>query len=284
MNYWILLWTLLISIGINMFFFLIAYTIKTDVFTDITYALTFILLSIITISWKQNFSPVQIVLLIIYNLWAIRIGSYLFVRILKTKVDHRFDKMRNSFLKFGMFWILQALTVFIISIPIIFALSIKSSYFSSSFNYYTLIFIVLSIIFLIIETLADWQKYFFYKSKKNEKQQFINYGLWKDSRHPNYLGEIGFWYSLVSMFLLDYLMKNHSTLENWLQFLWLLSPLYINFLLVFVSGIPLLEIKSAKRFIENNSYQEYINKTPCLVFLIGKKGHINKVKKQIQKK
>lgn len=279
MDYWILLWSFTFSIGINLIFFIIAFIIKTDIFTDITYALSFIVLSLFVFIWKQNFSVIQISLFIAYNIWAIRIGSYLLFRILKTKVDHRFDNMRNNFWRFGSFWILQGLSVFIIAIPTIFCLSINQNYFNTNFSAYGVIFVVLALVCLGIETIADWQKFSFYNQKTNKKT-FINYGLWKYSRHPNYFGEIGFWYFMTIAFLFAYLGSNHSRTEDWLQLLWLFSPIYINLLIVFVSGVPLLEIRANEKLKNNQSYQAYVNKTSSVFFFIGKKGHIYAVIKK----
>lgn len=282
MDFYIILWTLLIALGINLTLFVVTFIVKTDILTDITYCLSFIILSVIFVIWKQNFSPVQICLFVLYNFWALRLGSYLLMRIIITKVDHRFDKIRNSFWKLGMFWILQGLSVFLISIPTIFALSINASYFNSSFNYYLIIFISLAILFLLIETIADWQKFCFYKNKTNS-HLFINYGLWKDCRHPNYLGEIVFWYMMTGIFLCDLFIKNlnNENLDYLIHLLWLLSPMYINILLITISGVPLLEVNQWKKLHDNMKYQEYLKTTSCVVFYIGKKGPINKIRKLI---
>ena len=74
-----------------------------QVLTDITYALSFSTLTIIFFAWKQNFHMNQILVFILVSLWAVRLRTYVFVRNIKIKVDHRFDEMRNSFLKFGGF-------------------------------------------------------------------------------------------------------------------------------------------------------------------------------------
>ena len=277
MDYWILLWSLGISIIINLIFFIIAFIIKTDVFTDITYALNFLIIGIFVVVWKQNFSLIQVSMFVFYNLWAIRIGIYLLIRILKIKVDHRFDKIRENFWKFSYFWFLQSISVFLISIPTIFCFSINANKFTSSLSYYSLIFIFLAIIFLLIETIADQQKFLFYTKKR--KKEFIDYGLWKKSRHPNYFGEIGFWYSMTSCFIFSYLLNNHNKLEDWLQILWLLSPIYLNLLIVFVSGIPILEKRAKQKFKNNKDYQNYIKETPILLFIIGKKGSIKLIEK-----
>lgn len=280
MDFYIILWVLLMSLSINLTFFIITFIVKTDILTDITYCLSFIVLSIVVVVWKQNFSPVQICLFILYNLWALRLGSYLLSRIIITKVDHRFDKIRNSFWKLGIFWILQGMSIFLISSPAIFALSIDANYFNSSFNYYLIIFISLAILFLIIETIADWQKFRFH-AKKTKTDLFINYGLWKDCRHPNYLGEIVFWYMLTGLFLCDFFLKNlnNKNLNYLIYLLFLLSPIYLNILLIKVSGVPLLEVNQWKKLHNNIQYQEYLKTTSCVVFYFGKKGQINKVRK-----
>jgi len=285
MDFYLIIWVLLMALASNLCFFIIAFIFKTDIFTDITYCLSFILLSTFIVIWKQNFSPVQICLLVLYNLWALRLGSYLLTRIIITKVDHRFDKIRHSFCKFGLFWILQALSVFIISLPTIFALSLDEVYFNTKFNYYLIIFIFLALLFLVIETIADCQKFQFYL-KKTKKDQFLNYGLWKDCRHPNYLGEIGFWYAMTGLMLCDLFFNNLNSdnLNYLLHLLWLLSPLYLNILLVKISGVPLLEIKQWTKFQKQVEYQTYLKNTSCVLFYIGKKGPINKVKKINSKK
>lgn len=55
-----------------------------------------------------------------------------------------------------------------ISIPTVFALSLDVVYFNSTFNNYLLIFIMVAILFLVIETIADWQKFRFSLKKKHD--------------------------------------------------------------------------------------------------------------------
>ncbi|AGM25366.1 DUF1295 domain-containing protein [Spiroplasma chrysopicola] len=280
-NYIFILYTFIISLGLNLVFFAIAFLLKSDAFTDITYALTFVLTTSIILGWKQNFSLFQIVLYVLVLLWAIRLGTYLLIRIIKIKVDHRFDKMRNSFWKFLGFWILQAISVFIIVLPTTFVLFIDGSYFDST-NYYTFIFVGISLFGLLYETIGDAQKFIFFQNKKGE---FIQTGLWKNSRHPNYFGEIVFWMFLTIAFLFNLILKNYSDNKMiLLQLLWLLSPLYILLLLNFVSGLPLLEISAYKKLKDNAAYQTYVQKTSAIIPYCGKKGHILRVKKMINDK
>ena len=52
--------------------------------------------------------------------WSLRLGAYLFYRIFKMKKDSRFDEMRKKFIKIAAFWILQAISVWVLLLPYIF--------------------------------------------------------------------------------------------------------------------------------------------------------------------
>ncbi|WP_425379369.1 DUF1295 domain-containing protein [Spiroplasma endosymbiont of Stenodema calcarata] len=280
-NYIFILYIFLISLFLNLIFFIVAFFLKSDAFTDITYALTFILIATIILIWKQNVSLIQIIIYVLVLMWSIRLGTYLLIRILKVKVDHRFDKIRNSFFKFLGFWILQAISVFLIILPASFALFINSKYFDSR-NYYTLLFFAISLFGLVIETISDIQKYSYYQNIPADSK-FINTGLWKISRHPNYFGEIVFWMFLTIGFLFNLILKNYENNSLiLLNLLWLLSPIYILLLINFVSGVPLLEINSYQKLKNNSNYNHYVKKTSTFIPFLGKKGHILRVKKIIK--
>ncbi|MGL5640602.1 MAG: DUF1295 domain-containing protein, partial [Mycoplasmoidaceae bacterium] len=216
-----ILWIFLISFGINYFFFIFAWIFKSDVFTDITYALSFSALTIIFFAWKQNFHINQILVFVLMNLWALRLGTYLFMRIIKIKVDHRFDSMRNSFLKFGGFWTLQAFIVFLTSLPGIMLLNYDASLIikNSSTNFASLILLV-SLFGLIFETIGDYQKNVFYnnktKNKENINNAFIQTGLWKISRHPNYFGESCVWYGIAFTMIATILISDPKLSQNYI--------------------------------------------------------------------
>ena len=83
----------------------------------------------------------------------------------------------------------------------------------------------------IIEVVADNQKKKF-KEDLNNKDKFISHGLWAWSRHPNYFGEILLWIGITIIAI--------PIFKNW-DYLALISPIFIYYLLVNVSGIPMLE-------------------------------------------
>lgn len=241
--------TLLISFTIQIIFFLIAFSFKTDKFTDFAYSITFMIITIYLLISNQ-ITLLKIIISTLIILWAIRLLTYLVIRIKNIKKDKRFDKMRNSFIKFGSFWFLQAITVWIILLPSIYLLSKNAI---TKINLISIIGIIIWLIGFLFETIADYQKYIFKKTNKG----IIKNGLWKYSRHPNYFGEILVWIGIFTITI---------PYQNNFSYLTIISPIFIIFLLVFVSGIPLLE----KKQVNNPEYQKYKSKTSMLIPWIPK--------------
>lgn len=198
------------------------------------------------------------------------------------KVDHRFDNMRNSFWKFGSFWTLQAFLVFVISLPGNMFLTINENVLKENpwTNLASLI-LLLSLFGLIFETIGDFQKNNFYNkkiaAKENLDQTFIQSGLWKFTRHPNYFGEACFWYGITFTVIASLLIPN-SSWQNYLSILLILSPLILNISLIYVSGLRLLEAKEWDKLKDNIDYQNYIKNTSMIIPFIGKKGKLSLLK------
>jgi len=253
-----LLLALLVSLAINCTLFLFAYRLKTDKLTDASYALTFITLSVASFCLHQvSFS--KLIYLLMITIWALRLGGFLLIRIWKTGTDRRFDDMRGKFWRLGKFWVLQALSVWIILLPALLL------FFNSSVRL-TAVSLVGTIIWLAglgIEALADWQKYQFSNNPRN-KGAWIETGIWKFSRHPNYLGEILVWIGVY--------LAVASSLSAGQLAVGILSPLFIMILLLFVSGIPLLEKSAQQRWGDNPRYQAYKKRTSILLLLPQKKS------------
>ncbi len=93
------------------------------------------------------------------------------------------------------------------------------------------------------------------------KGKFIDTGLWKYSRHPNYFGEICAWFGL-------YISSSHM-LVGYERFFGILSPVFVTLLLSFLSGIPILERQAMKLFGNNPNYRTYRNQTPVLIPFIN---------------
>ena len=137
-------------------------------------------------------------------------------------------------------------------------LTALSSYSGVVMNYIFFIGLIVFILGLAIEIIADNQKTVF-RSNTENKDKFITTGLWSLSRHPNYLGEILLWTGIAVMSI--------SSLQG-LQYLTLISPIFVYILLVYISGIRMLEDQAKKKWGHLDSYKEYKKNTPRLFFKI----------------
>lgn len=262
-NSYPILASLLFSLIINLSFFLVALIFRTDKVTDLSYSLSFAFLApVLLFASGSGYSLIQLLLAGAIFLWAFRLGYYLLMRILITKTDDRFDDKRNNPANLIKFWLLQTIAVWLIMMP--------STLFLTSREVKLPSIVVLSgfILFLIgfaFEAISDYQKFTFKRNGKN-KGRWMDRGLWKFSRHPNYFGEILLWWGLFLVAI--------PSLSGW-ALLTIIGPIFITLLLLFISGIPLLEKSSDKKYGDDPDYRSYRDSTSLLIPLPKKKERRN---------
>ena len=248
-----LLFCVLYSYAIHWIFFIHAYIAQTEHYFDAIGSITFISLSVIVISYMQNFYSILIGALV--SIWTLRLGTFLFKRIKKSGRDTRFTEMKKNFFWFFMTWNISALWVFLCYVAGLVAMTNKNS---SEVNSENIIFIVIGVIFWVlgfsIEVISDYQKKVF-REDINNKDKFISHGLWAWSRHPNYFGEIILWTGITIIAL--------PVFKGW-DYIALISPLFVYFLLVNVSGIPMLEKSADEKWGDDPQYSDYKDKTSIL--------------------
>jgi len=249
-------YAVIISFVLQWTLFIPAYFFQTEKFYDISGSINFILIVIYTYYYNyisHGFNLGNLILSFLIFIWAIRLGVFLFLRIQNDGEDKRFRSIKPSMSKFFMTWTLQATWVSICSLCALTGISSDNGIIINNLFFIGLTFFIVG---FFLEVIADSQKTKFRKNPKN-KNTFINSGLWAYSRHPNYLGEISIWtgISIISF----------SSLSN-LQFVTLISPIFTYVLLVYVSGVRLLEASGNKKWGHLKSYKEYIKKTPRLLF------------------
>ena len=235
--------------------FIPAFIFQTEKFYDLTGSITYLttVFTALYITDSGNISDYVIVSCV--AIWAIRLGSFLFMRIHKAGEDRRFRDIKPNFTRFFMTWTLQGMWV---SMCLLCVLTALSSYSGIIVNNIFYIGLMIFISGFIIEVLADHQKTVFRKDLNN-KDKFISTGLWSYSRHPNYLGEILLWLGIAVM--------SFSSLEGF-QYFTLISPIFVYILLVYISGIRMLENQANKKWGHLDSYKEYLKNTPRLFFRI----------------
>ncbi len=244
----------LIAFLIQWILFIPAFYFQTEKFYDLTGSATYIfIVSYISIqsNFAKNVNLGNILLASFIILWAIRLGSFLFTRIHKSGEDKRFKFIKPSPSRFFMTWTLQGMWVSICSMCALTAMASKNGVIQNGFFYIGMLVFIAG---FVIEIIADWQKSIFRKNSTN-KGQFISNGLWYYSRHPNYFGEITLWLGISIM--------SFSSLSSW-QYITLISPLFTYMLLVYVSGVRILEISGLEKWGHLQNYQEYIRTTSSL--------------------
>ena len=192
------------------------------------------------------------------SVWTLRLGIFLYKRIVKAGEDSRFRDIKKSIPKFLMTWTLSALWVFLTTVNAITLIALNP------LEPIGIFFIMGALLWLLgfgFEVIADRQKKYFSEQPKNEGR-FITQGLWSVSRHPNYFGEIILWAGIAIISL--------PFLSGW-QFVTLVSPVFVFLLLTRISGLPFLEDKAEKKWGEDKDYIEYKKRTPILVPFFGKK-------------
>jgi steroid 5-alpha reductase family enzyme len=192
------------------------------------------------------------------SVWTLRLGIFLYKRIVKAGEDSRFRDIKKSIPKFLMTWTLSALWVFLTTVNAITLIALNP------LEPIGIFFIMGALLWLLgfgFEVIADRQKKHFSEQPKNEGR-FITQGLWSVSRHPNYFGEIILWAGIAIISL--------PFLSGW-QFVTLVSPVFVFLLLTRISGLPFLEDKAEKKWGEDKDYIEYKKRTPILVPFFGKK-------------
>jgi len=183
--------------------------------------------------------------------WALRLGSFLFLRIHRAGSDRRFDEVKQDFGQFLMAWTLQALWVFL---TLCCALTAITSVDARPLDAWAVVGVMIWGIGFGIEIVADRQKSGFRKDPTNA-DRFISTGLWAWSRHPNYCGEIVLWVGVTLVAI--------PVLSGW-QYVTLVSPLFVYLLLTRGSGIPPLEKRAEEKWGDDPEYRAYVERTPIL--------------------
>jgi len=235
--------------------FIPAFIFQTEKFYDLTGSITYLTAVFYTLYVTGSNNVSDLIIVACVAVWAIRLGSFLFMRIHKAGEDRRFRTIKPNFTRFLMTWTLQGMWV---SMCLLCVLTALSSYSGVIMNSIFFIGLMVFILGLSIEIIADYQKTVFRRSIEN-KDKFITTGLWSLSRHPNYFGEILLWTGVAVMSI--------SSLQG-LQYITLISPIFVYILLVYISGIRILEDQAKKKWGHLDSFKEYLKNTPRLFFKI----------------
>lgn len=232
--------------------FIPAFKAQTEKYYDLTGALTYISITVLLVLLTPGVDARGLLLAAMVVAWALRLGSFLFRRVRKHGKDDRFDEIKPSFVRFLNAWTVQGLWVVLTAAAAWIAITSATRV---ALDWWALVGFVVWAVGFGIEAVADNQKGRF-KADPSNGGRFISTGLWSRSRHPNYFGEIVLWIGVLLIAV--------PVVEGW-QWVALLSPVFVAFLLIKGSGIPLLEKKADSKWGGQADYEAYKKNTPVLI-------------------
>ena len=232
--------------------FIPSFYLKTEKYYDLFGGLTFVFSVLIMMFLKfrktNDLSIREIILALSVLFWTMRLSFFLFQRVKRVGKDERFDRYKYSFSKFLLAWMTQGLWVFMCLFPTLIVFSSPTN----SEIIYLFLGGLIYLVGLIIEIIADYQKTV-HNKLNNQERKFISSGLWSRSRHPNYFGEFLIWTGITIICF---------PVFSVFKYLSLITPIFIYFLLNYISGVNLLEERAKEKWGNNPEYVEYLKTTP----------------------
>ena len=238
--------------------FIPSFILRTEKFYDLTGSITYLTVTISALRLNNQLGARGWLVAGMVIIWALRLGSFLFMRVLKRGKDARFDELKTSFPRFLMTWTLQGLWV---SFTLAAALVVLSSHDQIPLEIFAIMGALVWGLGFGIEIIADLQKNRF-RADPGNKDKFIRSGLWAWSRHPNYFGEILLWIGVAIIAL--------PVMRGW-QWVGLISPVFVYLLITRVSGVPILEKRADEKWGGQSDYEKYKSATSILLPLPPKK-------------
>jgi steroid 5-alpha reductase family enzyme len=231
--------------------FVINTMLKRHDYIDIAWGLGFIIIAISSLIVTQNYALQAILVLLVTLIWGARLVVHLWLRNTRKEEDYRYRSWRESWGQYFLLrayfqiYLLQGVLMLLIALPIMASFAAAQGQSLRIINYLGIIIFIMGLVF---ETIGDWQLKKFKQNPEN-KGKIIESGLWQYTRHPNYFGEVVLWWGI---YLISFSLQSEIYLA-------IIGPLTITFLILKVSGIPLLEEKYADD-PEYKDYQKRVNK------------------------
>lgn len=262
-DYSAVLYSAAICLGIQWLAWIPASLAKSERYYDLTGGLTYLTVVGFTLwagSQSESPSARELIVSLLVVIWALRLSSFLYLRIHRTGKDGRFDRLKTSPIRFLVPWTIQGLWVFLTMIVVIVINSQAES--TPELGIWDAIGLLMWLLGFSIEVIADNQKSAFNANSENQGK-WIDSGLWSYSRHPNYLGEIMLWTGIACFGI--------SCFSGMERLAWI-SPIFIYLLLTKISGVPILDRRGLEKWGNQPEYHKYRENTPTLLPRLTRKS------------
>ncbi len=209
---------------------------------------------IMLIMFRNGLSVGTIIACVLFFIYGIRLGGYLLLREVKSASYRNTMKTEikdGKTMPFGVkcaIWVTCGALYVTQIVPVYYRLLNEKG--TDKWCIAGLVIMAFGIIF---ETVADIQKN---AAKKKNPKRFVDTGLYKFVRCPNYLGEMIFWTGV--------LISGANILTGVGQ--WIIALIgYIGIIFVMFSGARRLELRQNKNYGDDPEYQAYVKKVPIMV-------------------
>jgi steroid 5-alpha reductase family enzyme len=245
----------LIVLSIMMFAFVVSIIFKRNDVVDFFWGFGFIAIAVSSLSLGGVHHWTQWLVTGLVVIWGTRLCSHIFVRLVESNYeDKRYAAWRKEWMAEapGYFYtrsllqifLFQGLLMMLVMTPVILFNASNDAVFSPM----VIVGLLVWLFGFVFEAVADHQLDHYLKQAK--RPRVLKTGLWQYSRHPNYFGEVMQWWGIWLMTIM--------TVTGWLG---ILGPITITALILYVSGIPLLE----ERFKDSKTYQKYKMETSAFI-------------------
>jgi steroid 5-alpha reductase family enzyme len=239
--------TLLLILFIYMSgWFVVSLVKKRNDVADVAWGLGFVLLSWSSFLLGGAHGLRGLLACALVSVWGLRLAWHIHARNKGKTEDYRYQQWRNEWgswfylRSYLQVYLLQGALLFLIVLPVL----VMNQNVGSALTLLDGIGIAVWLLGFLFESVGDAQLAKFLKNPAN-KGKLMQSGLWAYTRHPNYFGEVTQWWGIWLLVL--------SVPNGWLT---VIGPMTITFLILKVSGIPLLE----KKMAEHPEFAEYKRK------------------------
>jgi len=255
MNYFLILALMLLAYMSS--WFIASLIRKRNDVADIAWGLGFVLLAWISYFISNDSGMRGLLAGTLVSIWGLRLARHIYTRNKDKKEDYRYLSWRKEWGKwfylrsYAQVYLLQGALLFIIVLPVL----LINKRAGQAPGFLDIVGVLVWLIGFFFESVGDAQLTKFIKNPLN-KGRIMQGGLWKYTRHPNYFGEVTQWWGIWLIAL--------SVQNGWLG---IIGPITITVLILFVSGVPLLE----KKYKGRTDFEEYKKRTSVFIPLPPKK-------------
>jgi len=214
---------------------------------DVAWGLGFVLAALVSLVAAGEYSPRALLVTGLVAVWGLRLALHIHLRNRGKGEDPRYRKWREEWgsafavRSFLQVFMLQGALLVLVAVPVIFVNASPAS----PFNWLDALGALVWLVGFAFEAVGDLQLSRFLRDPAN-RGKLMTEGLWRYSRHPNYFGEVTLWWGIW--------LVAAAVPGGWST---VIGPAAITFLILKVSGVPMLE----ERYAGRADFQEYKRRT-----------------------